>query len=155
MSNQATGITAASAVDSGSGGGAAGGQQMGLLPIIKRRLSRRGSVEVDTRTNSLIITDVASNIIAIKQLISILDQPEPQVEIEARIVVATRNFSRDIGVQLGAILTGAHGSGASGGTLPGLTSSIPKPTGLPVPSISNDLVSKIADTAIGLTTGVF
>ena len=60
----------------------------GLLPIIKRRLSRRGSIEVDSRSNSLIITDVASNIAAIKQLIAILDQPEPQVEIEARIVVA-------------------------------------------------------------------
>ncbi|MEP6786866.1 MAG: type IV pilus secretin PilQ [Acidobacteriota bacterium] len=151
----ATGITASSVVgDSGSGGGAQSGQQMGLLPIVKRRLSRRGSVEVDTRTNSLIITDVASNIVAIKQLISILDQPEPQVEIEARIVVATRNFSRDIGVQLAAILNGARGSGIIGGTLPGAPTSLP-PSLAPNPSISNDLVSKIGNTAIGLTTGIF
>jgi len=142
--------------DSGSSSGGAGSGASGLLPIIKRRLSRRGSIEIDPRSNSLIITDVPQNLRAIRQLIDILDQPEPQVEIEARIVVATRNFSRDIGVQLGAILTGARGSGIGGGTLPGTPSGLGKRTDLvPNPSIANDLVSKIADTAIGLTTGVF
>ncbi len=136
-----------------SSGSAAGGTD-GILPIIQRRLSRRGSIEVDNRSNSLIITDVASNISAIKQLIAILDQPEPQVEIEARIVVVSRNFSRDIGVQLTAILNGARGSGAIGGTLPGVKTSLP-PSLAPNPSINGDLASKIANTAIGLTTGVF
>ena len=143
--------SSSSSASAGSGGGGASG----LLPIIKRRLSRRGSIETDPRSNSLIVTDVASNIVAIKQLIAILDQPEPQVEIEARIVVASRNFSRDIGVQLGAILTGGRGSGGVGGTLPGMTSTITPPTGTPIPSIGNDLMSKITNTAIGLTTGVF
>ncbi|HEV7701603.1 MAG TPA: type IV pilus secretin PilQ [Pyrinomonadaceae bacterium] len=133
-------------------GRGAGGD--GLLPIIKRRLSRRGSIEIDSRSNSLIITDVPTNIKAIRQLIDLLDQPEPQVEIEARIVVATRNFSRDIGVQLGALLSGANRSGIGGGTLPATPSGINM--GLtPNPSITNDLYSKIANTAIGLTTGVF
>jgi type IV pilus assembly protein PilQ len=137
-------------------GGGGGGGASGLLPIIKRRLSRRGSIEIDPRSNSLIVTDVPANLRAIRQLIDILDQPEPQVEIEARIVVATRNFSRDIGVQLGAILTGARGSGVQGGTLPGTPSGLGSRNAIvPNPSISNDLVSKIADTAIGLTTGVF
>jgi type IV pilus assembly protein PilQ len=149
-----SGINAASAIQSGGGGGSQGGSDGGLLPIIKRRLSRRGSIEVDSRTNSLIITDVASNVAAVKQLIAILDQPEPQVEIEARIVVATRSFSRDIGVQLSAILNGGRGSGIIGGTLPGVTTTLP-PSLAPNPSVSNDLVSKIANTAIGLTTGVF
>ncbi len=149
-----SGINAASAIQSGGAGASQGGTDGGLLPIIKRRLSRRGSVEIDSRTNSLIVTDVAANIAAVKQLIAILDQPEPQVEIEARIVVATRSFSRDIGVQLSAILNGARGSGIVGGTLPGVTSTLP-PSLAPNPSISNDLVSKIANTAIGLTTGVF
>ncbi len=148
------GINAASAIQGGEGGMGAAGGGAGLLPIIKRRLSRRGSIEVDDRTNSLIITDVATNLASIKQLISILDQPEPQVEIEARIVVATRNFSRDIGVQLGAILNGARGSGVIGGTLPGTTTSLP-PSLAPNPSINNDLASSIANTAIGLTTGIF
>ena len=154
-SGPSAGTDGSSSSSSSASSGAGGGGASGLLPIIKRRLSRRGSIETDPRSNSLIITDVASNIAAIKQLIAILDQPEPQVEIEARIVVASRNFSRDIGVQLGAILTGGRGSGGVGGTLPGMTSTITPPTGTPIPSISNDLVSKIANTAIGLTTGVF
>jgi type IV pilus assembly protein PilQ len=85
----------------GAGGDATGGSgDQGLLPIISRRLSRRGSIEVDGRSNTLIITDVKENIDAIRQLVAILDQPEPQVEIETRIVIAQRNFSRDLGAQL-------------------------------------------------------
>src|SRR5687767_15436458 len=87
----------------GAGGDATGGSgDQGLLPIISRRLSRRGSIEVDGRSNTLIVTDVKENIEAIRQLTAILDQPEPQVEIETRIVIATRNFSRDLGAQLSA-----------------------------------------------------
>jgi type IV pilus assembly protein PilQ len=87
----------------GAGGDATGGSgDQGLLPIISRRLSRRGSIEVDGRSNTLIITDVKENIDAIRQLASILDQPEPQVEIETRIVIAQHNFSRDLGAQLSA-----------------------------------------------------
>ena len=154
-SGPSAGTSADSSSSAGSAASSGGGGASGLLPIIKRRLSRRGSIETDPRSNSLIITDVASNIAAIKQLIAILDQPEPQVEIEARIVVASRNFSRDIGVQLGAIVTGRNGSGAVGATLPGFTSAITPPTGTPTPSIGNDLVSKIANSALGLTTGIF
>src|SRR5204862_654195 len=85
----------------GAGGDATGGSgDQGLLPIISRRLSRRGSIEVDGRSNTLIITDVKENIDAIRQLVAILDQPEPQVEIETRIVIAQHNFSRDLGAQL-------------------------------------------------------
>src|SRR5882672_4082494 len=85
----------------GQGGDATGGGgDQGLMPIIKRRLSRRGAIEVDGRSNTLIITDVRENIDAIRQLVTILDQPEPQVEIETRIVLASRNFTRDLGVQL-------------------------------------------------------
>ena len=129
----------------------------GLLPIIQRRLSRRGSIEIDDRANALIITDVQQNIDSIMQLIKVLDQPEPQVEIEARIVVATRNFSRDVGVQLSGLVVGARGSGIGGGTLPNSTTGagLTPPAGLPVGGIVNPLVSQITNTAIGLTTGVF
>src|SRR5690606_35608444 len=65
------------------------------------------------------------------------------------------NFSRDIGVQLGAILNGKRGSGGVGGTLPGATSALTPNPGTPIPTIGNDLMSKIASSAIGLTTGVF
>ncbi|HEX5604347.1 MAG TPA: secretin N-terminal domain-containing protein, partial [Pyrinomonadaceae bacterium] len=62
----------------GAGGDATGGGgDQGLMPIISRRLSRRGSIEVDGRSNTLIITDVKENIDSIRQLVAILDQPEP------------------------------------------------------------------------------
>ena len=114
-----------------SGGASSGGAGEGLLPIIGKRLSRRGSIETDSRSNSIIVTDVRENIDAIRQLVAILDQPEPQVEIEARIVVATRNFSRDIGVQLSGMVFGARGSGAQGGTLDNAASGRPFPATLP------------------------
>ena len=136
---------------SSSAGVAAGGE--GLLPIIKRRLSRRGSVEVDGRSNSLIITDVRENMDAIKSLIAILDQPEPQVEIETRIVVASRNFSRDIGVQLAGLVSN-NGRGVSMGTLGGAQTALPIPTGLPTAGVSG-LGAQLVNTAIGLTTGIF
>jgi type IV pilus assembly protein PilQ len=147
-----------------SGGASAGGASSGgggLLGIIKKRLSRRGAIEVDSRSNTLIITDVRENLDAVRQLITLLDQPEPQVEIEARIVVADRNFSRDIGVQLGALVLGRNGSGASGGTLPGNGTTNNTgfvPGGAPNPLILNplnSLISAIPNTVIGLTTGIF
>src|SRR6267378_4014244 len=104
----------------GQGGDASGsGGDHGLMPIIKRRLSRRGAIEVDGRSNTLIITDVRENIEAIRQLVTILDQPEPQVEIETRIVLASRNFTRDLGVQLSAaVLNLGRGGVGSLSTLP-------------------------------------
>ena len=104
----------------GAGGDSTGGSgDQGLLPIISRRLSRRGGIEVDGRSNTLIITDVKENIEAIRQLVAILDQPEPQVEIETRIVIAQRNFSRDLGAQLsaGVVNLGTGGLG-NASTLP-------------------------------------
>lgn len=150
--------SATSGTPSGGGAsssGSAGATGEGLLPIIKRRLSRRGAIEVDGRSNSLIITDVRQNIDAVKQLVAILDQPEPQVEIEARIVAATRKFSRDIGIQLASMVTGPRGSAGSAGTLPGATSALQRPPGQPIPSLGNGLSSQLINTAIGLTTGVF
>jgi type IV pilus assembly protein PilQ len=109
----------------GAGGDATGGSgDQGLLPIISRRLSRRGSIEVDGRSNTLIITDVRENIDAIRQLVAILDQPEPQVEIETRIVIAQRNFSRDLGAQLSlGVANYTRGGLGSLTTLPASSSS--------------------------------
>jgi type IV pilus assembly protein PilQ len=141
------------------------GSDQGVLGIIKRRLSRRGAVEVDGRSNTLIITDVRENIDAIRQLVNLLDQPEPQVEIEARIVVATRNFSRDLGVQLAALVL-SNGRGASVSTLPGSSTAGSTganttgfvPGGIPNgigQQPKNSLISSIPSTVIGLTTGIF
>lgn len=146
-----TGTTGAGAGTGASAG--AGGTDQGILGIIKRRLSRRGAVEVDGRSNTIIITDVRENIDAIRQLVTLLDQPEPQVEIEARIVVASRSFSRDVGIQLAALVTGPRGSGANGQTMTmtGVPENIPTN---PV-NTGSSLKSQLVNTAIGLTTGIF
>ena len=117
--NFAGGATAAGASTSvgsgtGAGAGSAAGTDQGILPIVQRRLSRRGSVEVDGRSNTLIVTDVKENISAIRQLVTLLDQPEPQVEIETRIVIANRSFSRDLGIQLNALALNLGTGGTAG-----------------------------------------
>lgn len=106
--------SSSSNTSSGGGGAGGGGTDQGVLGIIKRRLSRRGAIEVDGRTNTLIITDVRENIDSVKQLVAVLDQPEPQVEVETRIVIAQRNFLREIGVQLGFSVANPFGSGGLG-----------------------------------------
>jgi type IV pilus assembly protein PilQ len=73
-----------------------------LVPIItKSALSQRGEVQVDARTNTLIIRDLAERLAAATDLIGTLDVPQPQVEIEARIVQTSRDFARALGVQWG------------------------------------------------------
>ena len=71
-------------------------------------LSDRGSVTVDARTNTLLIQDMAGKVLEVRKLISELDRPIKQVLIEARIVEANEDFSRNIGVKLG--LTGINDS---------------------------------------------
>ena len=64
-------------------------------------LSSRGSVTVDSRTNSLLIQDTATKLAEIKEVISKLDIPVRQVQIETRIVEANDDFSKNIGARLG------------------------------------------------------
>ncbi len=75
-------------------------------------LTQRGSVVVDRRTNALIIKELPANMDAVLSVVNLLDAPEPQVMIEARIVETTKRFSRDIGVTWGlnAIADAAHGN---------------------------------------------
>jgi type IV pilus assembly protein PilQ len=71
-----------------------------LLPV-KKFLSQRGDVVADERTNSLIVSDIPAVIPQIDRIIQQMDRKTQEVEIEARVVAATRSFARDIGVQLG------------------------------------------------------
>jgi type IV pilus assembly protein PilQ len=71
-------------------------------PLIKSAvLSPRGNVQIDTRTNTLIITDLPARLDTVAQLLTTIDRAEPQVEIEARIITTTREFARALGVQWG------------------------------------------------------
>ncbi|MFC5581626.1 type IV pilus secretin PilQ [Rhodanobacter terrae] len=78
------------------GGGGSGGAntQRGFL-------SPRGSVSFDVRTNTLLLNDTPEKIKQIRDVIAVLDKPVQQVLIESRIVVATDDFTRDLGAKFG------------------------------------------------------
>jgi len=66
-------------------------------------LSDRGSISVNTRTNTIIMKDTASSIEEAEKIVTRFDTPVKQIMIEARIVDASTSFSRDLGVQWNAI----------------------------------------------------
>jgi type IV pilus secretin PilQ/predicted competence protein len=73
-----------------------------LTAILTRSaLSARGEVQVDARTNTLIVRDLPDRLTTASELVKALDRPQPQVEIEARIVQTNREFVKQIGVQWG------------------------------------------------------
>jgi type IV pilus assembly protein PilQ len=72
-----------------------------VVPTLKKFLSKRGDIVADDRTNSLIISDIPATLPQIDRIIQQLDRKTQEVEIEARVVAATRSFARDIGTQLG------------------------------------------------------
>ena len=71
-----------------------------LIPV-KKFLSQRGDIVADERTNSIIVSDIPAVLPQIDRIIQQMDRKTQEVEIEARVVAATRSFARDIGVQLG------------------------------------------------------
>ncbi len=68
---------------------------------IKEVMSGRGKVNVDERTNTLIVKDTETSLRKVKALVLQLDTPTPQVLIQARIVEVSTNFTRELGVQWG------------------------------------------------------
>lgn len=73
-------------------------------------LSPRGQVTVDSRTNSLLIQDTPSKVREVRKLISQLDQPVRQVMIETRLVEATDDFARNLGVKWGVVRQDTSGN---------------------------------------------
>lgn len=72
-----------------------------LQPNVSKLLSNRGTIFIDARTNTMIITDTQKHLDDVLALVAKLDRPTPQVMIEARIVESSRNFLREMGIQLG------------------------------------------------------
>jgi len=79
-------------------------------------LSQRGEIQFDERTNTLIINDLPEFLASASDLIGTLDKPEPQVEIEARIVQTNSTFARQLGVQWGTAARAAAALGNTFGT---------------------------------------
>jgi type IV pilus assembly protein PilQ len=121
-----------------------------VMLTVKKFLSQRGDVVADERTNAIIVNDIPKVLPIIDRLLTQLDRKTQEVEIEARVVAATRQFARDIGTQLGfgwgdghSAIGGASSVGASpttvGGLTPGYltTPSSGSTTGSTIPLFSN------------------
>src|SRR5215472_12162025 len=106
-----------------------------MIGVVKKFLSSRGDVLSDSRSNTLIIRDIPSTLPVIDNLLRQLDRKSQQVEIEARVVAANRNFSREIGTQFGFAVgyPTAHNNNVVGGA-PGVGSS-PTIFGPPLPPL--------------------
>lgn len=100
-----------------------------LIKTLADQKTVRGTIMLDERTNSLILTDLPSSLDKLTKLIEALDIAQPQVEIEARIVSATRDFARAIGIQFGFVdgnlqrvtVGGPNTFGTIGGSRPSTT----------------------------------
>jgi type IV pilus secretin PilQ/predicted competence protein len=107
------------------------GKAAGMKDTLKKFLSARGDILADERSNQLIIRDIPSVIPTIDNLIRQLDRKSQQVEIEARVVSASRSFAQDIGTELGFGGSATHGRSLFGGSPAvggsGVTGNIPAP----------------------------
>lgn len=72
-----------------------------LKENVQNMLSSRGTLNIDKRTNTLILKDVTANLDAAELLVSSLDTQTPQILIEARIVETQANFTKEMGIQWG------------------------------------------------------
>jgi type IV pilus assembly protein PilQ len=122
------------------------------VTTLKKFLTQRGDIIADERTNAVIISDIPSVIPQLDRLLTQLDRKTQEVEIEARVVAATRSFARDIGTQLGfgfgnmgAAVGGASAVGTSPLSTFGITPLYPiigttaptGTTGVQIPLFSN------------------
>ena len=126
-----------------------------IVPTLKAFLSKRGDIISDDRTNSLIVQDIPSVIPGLDRLIKELDRKTQQVEIEARVVAATRSFARDLGVQVGfgyGNKVSAVGGAGVVGTSPLQATGITNPQYIIVGSNQIPLFSNFP--AVGPTSGL-
>ncbi len=125
--------------------------------LTRSALSPRGTVQVDPRTNTLIITDLADRLNTATDLINTLDKAQPQVEIEARIVQTNREYARALGVQWGfsgrvdpSLGNTTNLAFPNNGSLTGRTGQLQGPNGQPT---AVGLAADGATTAVGLALG--
>ncbi len=100
-----------------------------VAAVVKKFVSSRGDVIADDRTNAIIVNDIPGTMPAIDALVKQLDRKTQEVEIEARVVAATRSFARDIGTQLGfgfGNASTALGGASAVGNSPIQTPNLPK-----------------------------
>jgi len=131
------------------------GKAATMRDTLKKFLSTRGDIFADDRSNQLIIRDIPSVIPVIDNLIRQLDRRSQQVEIEARVVSASRNFARDIGTELGFAGTTTGGRSLFGGNPNVGCSGVTSGTGIPanpVTCVSGNPSGNGVNTGLPLNT---
>ena len=136
-------LTEESKTSVGGGGGSSG--QGGTMES-RGFLSRRGSLSFDRRTNTLLVIDIPQRVAEIKRLVTMLDKPVDQVVIEARIVIASETFARELGARFG--VQGDKRNVSWGGSQPG---SFSPPSGLNFSSPAGEGAGSLAFTILGNT----
>jgi type IV pilus assembly protein PilQ len=122
-----------------------------LVPVLKKFLSARGDILADDRSNQLIIRDIPSVIPVIDNLRAQLDRKSQQVEIEARVVAASRSFSQDIGTELGFAGTASNGRSLFSGNPAVGGSGVTTGTGVPAAPVT---IPGGATSGNGISTGL-
>jgi type IV pilus assembly protein PilQ len=122
-----------------------------MRDTLKKFLSARGDILSDDRSNQLIIRDIPSVIPTIDNLLHQLDRKSQQVEIEARVISASRAFSQDIGTELGFAGTTTGGRSAYAGAPQVGASPIVTGSGLPQPPV---IVTPTGGTGGSSTPGI-
>jgi type IV pilus assembly protein PilQ len=125
-----------------------------MKDTLKKFLSARGDILSDDRSNQLIIRDIPSVIPTIDNLIRQLDRKSQQVEIEARVVSASRTFAQDIGVQWGFAGTTTGGRSIFGGPASVGVSPVQTGPGIPPPPLVGTPPSNSGSTSPGLPFNV-
>jgi type IV pilus assembly protein PilQ len=125
-----------------------------MKDTLKKFLSPRGDILSDDRSNQLIIRDIPSVIPTIDNLIRQLDRKSQQVEIEARVVSASRSFAQDIGVQWGFAGTTTSGRSIFGAPASVGVSPVTTGTGIPQPPLIGTPGSSSGSTTPGLPLNV-
>ena len=119
-------------------------------------LSSRGNVTTDPRTNQLIIHETSRNLERIRNLIRELDKPVRQVLVESRIVIATNEFTRELGARLSLNRAGTVNKQANtyqGGTVENVDYAVTPPSD--ISNISGDALVDLAATAASASGGYF
>ncbi|MFQ5456082.1 MAG: type IV pilus secretin PilQ [Nitrospirota bacterium] len=130
-----------------------------LAEIVSTNLSKRGSITIDSRTNTIIVKDTGDSIKDITEVVKMLDTRTPQVLIEARIVQVVPEFNRSLGIQWGATFADvsrnnafnitAANTGAFGTITPDFAVNLPAAVLSPTPSVGFSF-GKFTDNPINL-----
>jgi type IV pilus assembly protein PilQ len=125
--------------------------------VLEELLSPRGKIDVDERTNTIIVKDIHAVIVEAHEVVKKLDLATPQVSIEARIVEARTNFAKELGIQWGGRYNASPTTGnPTGLDFPhtvGLVGSADSANNFAVNLPAGNFTGKVPTGGIGLTLG--